>query len=94
MCHPHWTSQPSGKSISDQSAQLGTNQEISYLRLESDKGHETKCIAGIANFHIYEMNNRQKILVCAFTVGCQRKKNVFIIKQALVLSVLEPMGLF
>lgn len=56
MCHSHWTSQPSGKSTFDQRTQLGTNQDISYLILESDKGHETKCISGIANFHVYEIN--------------------------------------
>lgn len=56
MCHSHWTSQPSGKSTFDQTTQLGTNQDISYLILESDKGHETKCISGIANFHVYEIN--------------------------------------
>lgn len=56
VCHSHWISQPSGKSTFGQSAQLGKNQDIIYLMLESDKGHKAKYISGIENFHVYEIN--------------------------------------
>lgn len=36
--------------------QLGTNLNIIYLMLESDKGHKTKYISGIEHFHVYEIN--------------------------------------
>lgn len=64
-------------------------------KLESDRGHEHKCIEEIANVHFCKISEQPtKNIGVHIYFGLSEKKNVFIIKQDLVFSVLESVGLF